>query len=105
MGVPVEVVDGWIKTLWECKYLPEADLKKLCNAVKLHLVEESNVHPVSSPVILCGDLHGQFHDLLNALKLGGPPPESNYIFMVRVFEVNSHSVLVILTSRLLFMYT
>jgi len=35
-------------------------LKKLCDMVKSFLLEESNVQPVSSPVTICGDIHGQF---------------------------------------------
>jgi len=32
-------------------------------------------------VTVCGDIHGQFHDLLNLLKTGGEVPDTNYIFM------------------------
>ena len=44
-------------------------------------MEESNVQPVSSPVTVCGDIHGQFHDLLKLLETGGDVPDTNYIFM------------------------
>jgi len=44
-------------------------------------LEESNVHPVKSPVTICGDIHGQFYDLLELFRNGGEIPETNYIFM------------------------
>jgi len=74
-------LDSWIETIKQCKFLPEADLKKLCATVKEILLEESNVQPVSSPVTICGDIHGQFHDLLELFRTGGELPNTNYIFM------------------------
>lgn len=34
-------------------------LQRLCDYVCDLLLEESNVQPVSSPVTVCGDIHGQ----------------------------------------------
>jgi len=73
--------DEWIATVKECKYLPEPDLKKLCEMVKELLLEESNVQPVAAPVTICGDIHGQFYDLKELFRVGGDPPQTNYIFM------------------------
>lgn len=52
-------LDNWIEIAQQCKYLPENDLKKLCDIVSSILLEESNVQPVSTPVTVCGDIHGQ----------------------------------------------
>eukprot|EP01090_Pellita_catalonica_P010191 TRINITY_DN21658_c0_g1_i1.p1 TRINITY_DN21658_c0_g1~~TRINITY_DN21658_c0_g1_i1.p1 ORF type:complete len:304 (+),score=43.03 TRINITY_DN21658_c0_g1_i1:111-1022(+) len=77
MGNP----DEWIETLRKCKYLPEQDLKQLCEMVKELLLEESNVQPVEAPVTICGDIHGQFYDLLELFRVGGEIPDRNYVFM------------------------
>eukprot|EP00128_Syssomonas_multiformis_P010055 Colp12_sorted_trinity150504_noHs@21687 len=74
-------LDEWVETVKQCKYLPEGDLKKLCTIVSEILLEESNVLPVSSPVTICGDIHGQFYDLEALFKTGGSVPETSYIFM------------------------
>ncbi|KAM1760919.1 hypothetical protein ACFX12_003748 [Malus domestica] len=34
-------------------------------------MEESNVQPVKSPLTICGDIHGQFHDLAELFRIGG----------------------------------
>ncbi|ETK95386.1 hypothetical protein F441_01732 [Phytophthora nicotianae CJ01A1] len=53
----------------------------LCERVKDLLVEDDNVVHVASPVAVCGDIHGQFHDLLELFKLAGQAPDTSYIFL------------------------
>jgi len=74
-------VDKWVEISQDCKYLPENELKQLCDLVCDLLLEESNIQPVSTPVTVCGDIHGQFYDLEELFRCGGPPPDTNYIFM------------------------
>ena len=76
--------DRWLEQLRECQHLPEADMKLLCDHVRSILMEESNIQPVSSPVTICGDIHGQFWDLLELLRKGGEVPETSYVFMARL---------------------
>jgi hypothetical protein len=45
-------------------------------------MEESNIQPVHTPVTVCGDIHGQFYDLLELFHVGGEIPDTHYIFMV-----------------------
>jgi hypothetical protein len=75
--------DEWLETVRGCQYLPETDLKRLCEMVKELLMEESNIQPVNTPVTICGDVHGQFYDLLELFRVGGDLPETNYVFMVK----------------------
>ena len=42
----------------DCKALPEAEVKFICEKAKEILQEESNVSPVRLPVTVCGDIHG-----------------------------------------------
>ncbi|KAI9139631.1 Metallo-dependent phosphatase-like protein [Paraphysoderma sedebokerense] len=73
--------DEWLETVRKCQYLPEPDIKRLCEMVKDILMEESNIQPVQSPVTICGDIHGQFYDLLELFRVGGELPNTRYIFM------------------------
>jgi serine/threonine-protein phosphatase 6 catalytic subunit len=74
-------LDIWISLVRGCKYLPENDLKKLCFMVCEILIEEANIVNVSSPVTICGDIHGQFYDLEELFRKGGDVPDTKYIFM------------------------
>ncbi|GMF26644.1 unnamed protein product [Phytophthora lilii] len=53
----------------------------LCERVKDLLVEDDNVVRVAAPVAVCGDIHGQFHDLLELFKLAGQAPATSYVFL------------------------
>jgi len=74
-------IDKCIADLKAGKILPEKVLRRCCEKIKELLIEESNVQPVSAPVTLCGDIHGQFYDLLELFRIGGEMPDTNYVFM------------------------
>ena len=76
----IETLDRQIIELMECKPLPESEIKSLCEKAKEILQEEPNVQPVKTPVTVCGDIHGQYYDLIELFKIGGRPPETNYLF-------------------------
>ena len=56
------------------------------------LLEESNVQPVRCPVTVCGDIHGQFHDLSELFRIGGNSPDTNYLFMGDYVDRGYYSV-------------
>jgi len=85
-------VEGWIQHLMQCKQLPEADVKRLCEKAREILMEESNVQPVRCPVTVCGDIHGQFHDLMELFRIGGNSPDTNYLFMGDYVDRGYYSV-------------
>ena len=71
-------LDEWLDQAKKNKYLPERVMKQLFELCKELLMEESNTQPVSTPVTVCGDIHGQFYDLLELFRVaGGMPGEEN----------------------------
>lgn len=86
-------VDQWIEKLKAVQILEESELRKLCTKVKEIFLEESNVTPVSSPVTVCGDIHGQYFDLIEKLfPKGGDITETKYIFIGDFVDRGHHSV-------------
>lgn len=78
---PYKDLDQQIAQLLQCKPLGEDQVKALCAKAKEILMQEANVQPVRCPVTVCGDIHGQFQDLLELFRIGGNSPDTNYLFM------------------------
>ena len=88
----IQVLDRQIAMLNEFKPIPEHEVKALCDKAKEILANESNVQPVNIPVTVCGDIHGQFHDLMELFKISGSSPDTNYLFMGDYVDRGYYSV-------------
>ncbi|ERS95947.1 hypothetical protein HMPREF1624_07482 [Sporothrix schenckii ATCC 58251] len=74
-------LDQAIAQLRACRLIPEEQVRELCHKARELLIEEGNVVQVTAPVTICGDIHGQFHDLMELFRVGGDVPDTNYLFL------------------------
>jgi serine/threonine-protein phosphatase PP1 catalytic subunit len=61
--------------------LPEAEIKFLCREARQVFMDQPVLLELEAPIKICGDIHGQYYDLLRLFEYGGFPPESNYLFL------------------------
>jgi serine/threonine-protein phosphatase 2B catalytic subunit len=53
--------------------LKKEDALQIIKMAQTLLAEEDNMVELSPPMTVCGDLHGQFYDLLQLFKVAGDP--------------------------------
>ena len=61
--------------------LTDSEMKYLCHTVRQIFLDQPMLLELEAPLKICGDIHGQFMDLLRLFDFGGFPPNSNYLFL------------------------
>jgi serine/threonine-protein phosphatase PP1 catalytic subunit len=75
--------------------LNQQDCVQLCEQARMILLGQPMLLELGAPIKICGDIHGQFNDLLRLFEYGGFPPESNYLFLGDYVDRGKQSIEVI----------
>ncbi|KAK2656059.1 hypothetical protein Ddye_009111 [Dipteronia dyeriana] len=85
----MEGIEGLLERLLEGRYnnrgkriqLNESEIRQLCITAKQIFLTQPNLLELEAPINICGDIHGQYPDLLRLFEYGGFPPDANYLFL------------------------
>ncbi|CAB4285014.1 hypothetical protein PRUPE_6G299800 [Prunus persica] len=84
----MEGLDALIERLLEARInrgkriqLIESEIRQLCITAKEVFLRQPNLLELEAPINVCGDIHGQYPDLLRLFEYGGFPPDANYVFL------------------------
>jgi len=61
--------------------LTETEITGLLTTARDILLSQPILLELEAPIKICGDIHGQYYDLLRIFDYGGFPPEANYLFL------------------------
>jgi len=61
--------------------LAEHEIRGLCLKAREIFMSQPILLELEAPIKICGDIHGQYYDLLRLFEYGGFPPEANYLFL------------------------
>lgn len=61
--------------------MSENEVRQLCTRSREIFLSQPILLELDAPLKICGDIHGQYTDLLRLFEYGGFPPESNYLFL------------------------
>ena len=61
--------------------LADADVVEIIDQAMAVFKQEATLMQLDTPMTVCGDIHGQFYDLLRLFEIGGHPSKTRYLFL------------------------
>lgn len=85
-------MDEVIAKLRRGELVPESIVAQVCALSEELLLREGNIQLLPTPITICGDIHGQLHDLFTLFETGGDCPDTRYLFLGDFVDRGFYSV-------------
>jgi diadenosine tetraphosphatase ApaH/serine/threonine PP2A family protein phosphatase len=85
-------LDASLTALESGRDLSELQINLALTKVKEYFYQEPTLLEIPAPVTICGDIHGQFPDLLELFSVSGPPSPQTYLFMGDYVDRGEYSI-------------
>jgi len=85
-------MESWLGRAWKGHPLSLFETARVLHAARELLLQEPNVVELKPPIVIVGDIHGQFFDLLQMFDKVGRPPEQQFLFLGDFVDRGSYSV-------------
>lgn len=95
------ILQGVVDMLADCENVKqppsvsEEQLMECCKGAIVPLKQQPPLLRLRSPITICGDIHGQFEDLMRVFSSRGMPPHTPYLFLGDYVDRGDHSVQVV----------
>ena len=85
-------LDNFIENLRQKKPIPESDFVTVLKMAQEIFYQEGTLLNLTTPINVCGDVHGQFEDVLELFEVGGLPANKKYLFLGDYVDRGYYSV-------------
>uniref|UniRef100_A0A0M3IC96 Serine/threonine-protein phosphatase n=1 Tax=Ascaris lumbricoides TaxID=6252 RepID=A0A0M3IC96_ASCLU len=96
-----EIIDYLLMTNVTDITVKEKEIFEVCYRVREQLMKDESMLDIEAPIVLVGDVHGQYEDLIGIFEMNGYPPKQRFLFLGDYVDRGKNSIE---TTLLLFCY-